>query len=74
MYIFTMPQAREVSEWFRLQHKDTLTVGGTALCLHIHSGTTTCAECEPGVVQAGHSKKDVESSKCPKYLLVYCSR
>ncbi|XP_071480155.1 uncharacterized protein [Diadema antillarum] len=35
-----------------LSHKDYLTFGTTTLRIHIHRGSETCDECEPGQVQA----------------------
>lgn len=33
-------------------HNDKLRVGQNCLLLHIHAGTTTCVNCEPGEVMA----------------------
>ena len=41
-----------MSQPFPVKHGDIVTVGGTTLCLHIHGGTETCDDCEPGLVQA----------------------
>ncbi|XP_072039053.1 uncharacterized protein [Amphiura filiformis] len=47
-----LSKARSVSEPHPVSHKDYLTVGSTTLRVHIHPGTDTCDECEPGQVQA----------------------
>lgn len=35
-----------------LKHGDIVQFGCTRLLLHIHTGSDTCEECEPGLVQA----------------------
>ena len=35
-----------------VRHLDRLRLGETTLELHIHSGTDTCNDCEPGLVKA----------------------
>lgn len=47
-----------MSDYFALEHMDSLEMGGTQFELHIHQGTETCAGCEPGQVQA-----DIMASK-----------
>ncbi|CAH1796252.1 unnamed protein product [Owenia fusiformis] len=37
---------------FPLSHRDELKIGGSTFLLHIHPGTETCDECEPGQIQA----------------------
>ncbi|XP_067931815.1 angiogenic factor with G patch and FHA domains 1-like isoform X2 [Watersipora subatra] len=39
------------SATIRLSNRDRLTVGSTKLLLHIHPGTDTCTDCEPGVIK-----------------------
>ncbi len=41
-----------MSEGHPVSNLDTLKVGGTSLQLHIHPGTETCDQCEPGQVLA----------------------
>lgn len=43
---------RTVSEAQLLSHKDVLQIGSTSFTVHIHPGTETCDDCEPGLVQA----------------------
>ena len=37
---------------FPLSHNDELVLGNTKMTLHIHPGTATCDDCEPGIVMA----------------------
>ena len=41
-----------MSEAFPVSHGDVIKVGGTTLELHIHPGSETCDDCEPGQVRA----------------------
>ena len=41
-----------------LKHGDLLRVSETVFLLHIHSGTNTCINCEPGEVMAKASKQE----------------
>ncbi|OWF53997.1 angiogenic factor with G patch and FHA domains 1-like isoform X2 [Mizuhopecten yessoensis] len=52
-----------------LSHGDTLQFGCTRLLLHIHDGTDTCDECEPGQVQA-----QLQAQNQPKKEIVILSK
>ncbi|KAJ8304150.1 hypothetical protein KUTeg_017733 [Tegillarca granosa] len=53
-----------VSDLKELGHGDTLQFGCTRLLLHIHMGTDTCDECEPGIIKA-----NLESQQ-PKEIVI----
>ena len=46
-----------------VQHGDVVVVGSTTLDLHIHLGSDTCDNCEPGLVQAAIKAKEEEENK-----------
>ncbi|KAL4228321.1 Angiogenic factor with G patch and FHA domains 1 [Mactra antiquata] len=54
------------SEPYKINHGDTIQIGSTILLCHIHHGTDTCDQCEPGVVQA--SLKSQQSQQEYKVL------
>lgn len=56
-----LSQCKEKSSPHILKHGDHLCFGFCKLLVHIHPGTETCDECEPGQVQAKHNE---ESEKC----------
>ncbi|KAL8602200.1 hypothetical protein ACOMHN_022713 [Nucella lapillus] len=45
-------ESKEKSAAVPLSHEDVLRVAGTHMLLHIHPGTNTCNDCEPGQVLA----------------------
>ncbi|KAL8602201.1 hypothetical protein ACOMHN_022714 [Nucella lapillus] len=45
-------ESKEKSAAVPLSHEDVLRVAGTHMLLHIHPGTDTCNDCEPGQVLA----------------------
>lgn len=45
-------QAKCSSDSVPVNHGDIVQVGCTRFLLHIHSGSETCDDCEPGIVQA----------------------
>jgi pSer/pThr/pTyr-binding forkhead associated (FHA) protein len=47
-----LSEPKHESELQPLSHGDILTVSSTSLMLHIHCGSETCDECEPGEIQA----------------------
>lgn len=50
-----LSQAKEKSSPHVLKHGDHVRFGFCKLLAHIHPGTETCDECEPGQVQAKHT-------------------
>lgn len=48
------------SEPRELTHGEQLKLGTTTFVLHIHAGSETCDECEPGQVQAQLKAKETE--------------
>lgn len=55
---FRLSEAKQISQSYQLNHGDNLRIGKCKLLLHIHEGTETCNECEPGQVQAELSIKN----------------
>ncbi|XP_023223099.1 angiogenic factor with G patch and FHA domains 1-like [Centruroides sculpturatus] len=49
---FRLSEAKQISHSYPLKHGDNLRIGNCKLLLHIHEGTETCNDCEPGQVQA----------------------
>ncbi|XP_014669018.1 PREDICTED: angiogenic factor with G patch and FHA domains 1-like [Priapulus caudatus] len=56
-----LSEAKCVSEAYLLSHGDVLRMGvETWLLFHIHEGTDTCDECEPGQVQAALAQQQIQ--------------
>lgn len=51
-----MLSAKQTSYPRVLAHGDSISVGGTKFLCHIHPGSDTCDECEPGIVMANTSR------------------
>ena len=51
-----------MSELYRVEHGDSVTIADTTFTCHIHVGSDTCQGCEPGVVQAATSSTQGASS------------
>ncbi|ESP05549.1 hypothetical protein LOTGIDRAFT_102757, partial [Lottia gigantea] len=59
-----LSQAHEESTERGITHGDVLKLGTTELLLHIHPGTDTCTDCEPGEVKAR-----VKLEQARKYII-----
>jgi hypothetical protein len=57
-----LSEPKHESELQPLSHGDILTVSSTSLMLHIHCGSETCDECEPGEIQARLQNETVGQS------------
>ena len=44
-------QSGEIAS-IRLSNRDAVRIGSTEFVMHIHPGTDTCSDCEPGVIHA----------------------
>ncbi|CAB4013319.1 angiogenic factor with G patch and FHA domains 1 isoform X2, partial [Paramuricea clavata] len=53
-------ESKQESEGHKLSHGEQLKIGSTTFLLHIHPGSETCDECEPGQVQAQLKAKEME--------------
>ncbi|XP_028395800.1 angiogenic factor with G patch and FHA domains 1-like isoform X2 [Dendronephthya gigantea] len=53
-------ESKQESEGHKLSHGEQLKIGSTTFLLHIHPGSETCDECEPGQVQAQLKAKESE--------------
>jgi hypothetical protein len=49
-----------MSDWYSLHHNDNLQIGATKLALHIHPGTETCDQCEPGQVLSAAKDQKIQ--------------
>jgi len=47
----------EPNKSYHIAHNDLIQIGENCLRLHIHAGTTTCIDCEPGEVMAKLNEK-----------------
>lgn len=57
-------QPRCVSAACAVSHGDVVRLGeDTRLLFHIHDGSDTCDDCEPGQVQAALSKQEPEKGR-----------
>ncbi|XP_055607200.1 angiogenic factor with G patch and FHA domains 1 isoform X1 [Uranotaenia lowii] len=45
-----MSPSKQESETFQLEHRDVLQLGQTKLLCHVHEGSFTCSQCEPGLL------------------------
>lgn len=54
----------EANKQHSLAHGDNLRIGKNTFLLHIHKGSTTCINCEPGEVMAklDQCKSEIKSS------------
>ena len=64
-------QAKERSEATPVNHGDVLQLGDTKLLCHIHSGSDTCIQCEPGIVIANHIANQPQKGRFYAQLLCY---
>lgn len=61
-------QTKTVSDAFTVNHGDLVTLGSSTLELHIHEGTNTCDDCEPGLVQAKLQEQEEEKEEQGTYI------
>ena len=70
MYLYlNVLQPKQRSNPIALNHDDIVKLGETCLLCHIHPGTDTCDDCEPGVVMATalsaqQEKGDIKCTTC----------
>ena len=53
-----------MSDLYRLEHADELRIAESCFLCHIHAGSETCRDCEPGVVKPQYSSSKPGEKLC----------